>query len=169
MGELYFKDNFFSTGITPIMDASGQYAGELDLQGTFTTSLSVYDPDKNKLYGGRFPFFSSKWEVSDATGNVLGSLRNKLSFASKKYEYNAGDRGSYSIVSPIFSKFYTIENSHGVQTASFEQVNGWLQSRAYRLTNEDPYLNDYELVVIVMGVYELEKRAHQTHHHTHNP
>ncbi|MFC3747424.1 hypothetical protein [Paenibacillus sp. GCM10012306] len=133
MRELYFSDNFFSKGITPIMDVSGQFAGELDLHSAFSTAISVYGPDKNKLFHGRFPFFSSKWEVSNHEGNVLGRLRSRFSFGSKKYEYDAGARGIYSIVSPMFSKLYTIENNYGRQSATFQQVNGWLQSRAYRL------------------------------------
>lgn len=158
MRELYFKDNFFNSGITTIMDVSGQYAGELDLQGAFSSSLTVYGPDRERLFHGRFPFLSSKWEVSNGKGDVLGKLRNKMSIRSKKYEYNAGSRGTFTITSPLFSKAYTIEDDNGNSVAHFQKVNGWLQSRAYRLVNEDSRLNDYELITVVMGVYELEKR-----------
>ena len=162
MRELYFKDNFFSSGITTIMDVSGQYAGELDLQGAFSSSLSVYGPDREKLYHGRFPFLSPRWEVSNCKGELLGRLRGKMSMRSKKYEYDTGARGIYIITSPLFSKEYSIEDELGNRIATFKHINGWLQSRAYRLVNEGSQLGDYELVTVVMGVYELEKRSNDS-------
>ena len=55
---LYFRDNFFSSGMTEIMNDSGVTMGELDLKSAFSASLDVCDLSGRRLCSGKFPFFS---------------------------------------------------------------------------------------------------------------
>lgn len=157
--ELYFKDNFFSAGETKIMDTSGSFAGTLDLQSAFSATLSVYGSDDALRYTGKFRFFSGKWEVFDAFDSTLGILRSRFTFFSKRYEYDAGERGIFQIESPAFSNSYSILDTSGTEVASFEKTSNWLQSGAFRLRNDCADLDSYELIAVVMGVHSIQKRA----------
>lgn len=156
MGELYFKDNFFNAGLTEIMDAEGNRMGEIDLHGMFGSKLTVYGRDGRLECEGRFRFF--RWHVEDGAGRPLGELRNRMSLMTKRYEYDAGKNGVYEIISPAFSREYTITDKSGAVAAKFNKVSGWLQSGAFHLINRSGHLGDYELVAVVMGVHELRKR-----------
>ncbi len=157
--ELYFKDNFFNSGVTEIMDASGANAGMLDLKSAFSASLSVYGPDQQLLYTAKFPFFSRGWEISDADGRVVGVLRAKFSLFSKRYQYNTDHRGTYMIESPAFSKSYTILDDAESTAALFDRTSQWPQSGSFRLQNHSDRLDLYELVAVVMGVHSIQKAA----------
>lgn len=156
--ELYFRDRFFSTGISEIMDAAGASMGKLDLESMMTSSVSVYGPDSLLRCSGKFRFFSSKWEVRDAGDAELGVLRYRLSFFSKRYEYDAGHRGVYDIESEAFSKHYSVLDKSGSEIASFEKVSGWLESGAFRLQNHSAELDSYELVTVIMGVHGIQRQ-----------
>lgn len=65
------------------------------------------------LYHGRFPFMSSKWQISGASGEQVGVLRSRMAFLSKKYTYETDGRGTYEIVSPAFSKEYEVTDESG--------------------------------------------------------
>ncbi|MVP01022.1 hypothetical protein [Paenibacillus lutrae] len=162
--ELYFAENFFSTGKRPIMNSDGSHAGTLDMKSLFSSSIDIYNQDERKVCGGSFRFlsFSGKWEVTDGLGTTLGVLRPKFKLFSKKYEYDAGPRGLYEITSPMFSKHYLILDSYGEHAAEFEQTNGWLQSGAFRLRNESSQLGNFELVAVIMGIHETQRRNNQT-------
>jgi len=157
--ELYFKDNFFNAGETSIMDASGASAGTLHLQSMFSATLSVYSSNNALIYSGKFRFFSSKWEVQDAADSIIGVLRSRFTFFSKRYEYDAGERGIFQIESPAFSYVYTITDVSGKEVASFEKTSTWLQSGAFRLHNLSTELDSYELIAVVMGVHSIQKAA----------
>lgn len=157
--ELYFKDNFFSAGETPILDAEGQSIGAIDLQSMLTATLTIYGPDSAPRYTGKFPFFSRKWEITDAGGQIVGVLRSKLTFFSKRYEYDAGSRGIFYIESPAFSYSYTILNADEKEIASFEKTSHWLQAGAFCLSNHSEELESYELIAVVMGVQSIQKTA----------
>ncbi|MGF7048212.1 hypothetical protein J2T13_002719 [Paenibacillus sp. DS2015] len=157
--ELYFKDNFFNAGISDIMNEAGETVGSIDLKSSIGSSLDVYESTGVRICGGKFRFFSNKWEVSDSSDELMGVLRARMSFFSKKYEYDAGRRGIYEIISPAFSKEYSIQSTHGETVVTFARVNGWLQSGAYGLHNNSAELNHYELVAVVMGVHEIQKRS----------
>lgn len=157
--ELYFKGNFFNAGETTIMDANGASAGTIDLQSMFSAMLSVYESDLRLLYSGKFRLFSSKWEVRDAADSIIGVLRTRFTFFSKRYEYDAGERGLFQIESPAFSYVYSIMDTSGKEVASFEKTSTWLQSGAFRLHNLSTVLNSYELIAVVMGVHSIQKAA----------
>ncbi|MCR2806567.1 hypothetical protein NQZ67_22040 [Paenibacillus sp. SCIV0701] len=156
--ELYFRDRFFSRGVTEIMDETGAAMGQLDLESSLTSSVSVYGPDAILRYAGSFRFFSSKWEVRDAAGTELGVLRYRLSFFSKRYEYDAGYRGVYEIEAEPFSKHYTVRDESGSEVASFEKISGWLEAGAFRLRNYSDRLDSYELVAVIMGVNGIHRQ-----------
>ena len=88
---LYFKDNFFSSGITDIMDREGSVIGSLDLKSAFGSSLDVYNASGDPVCAGSFRFFSNKWNITGGNGEELGLLRMRMSFY-EKFEYDAGSR-----------------------------------------------------------------------------
>ncbi|MGM1048234.1 hypothetical protein SAMN05661091_4716 [Paenibacillus uliginis N3/975] len=159
---LYFKDNFFNSGETSVMNEAGEIVGTVDLKSSFGSSLDVYDETGMKVYSGSFRFFSNKWEVCDRNEYELGVLRMRMSFFSKKYEYDAGERGIYEITSPAFSKEYEIQGEGGRCVATFHRVSGWLQSGAYHLKNDSQHLDDWELIAVVMGVHAIQKRVNSS-------
>ncbi|AJS57356.1 hypothetical protein [Paenibacillus sp. IHBB 10380] len=157
--ELYFKDNFFNAGISDLMNEAGEPVGSIDLKSAIGSSLDVYDSTGAKVCGGKFRFLSNKWGIIDNKDELMGVLRARMSFFSKKYEYDAGNRGTYEITSPAFSKEYNIQSANGETVVTFARVNGWLQPGAYGLHNKSSELNHYELVAVVMGVHEIQKRS----------
>lgn len=58
---LYFKDNFFSSGITDIMDREGRVIGSLDLKSAFGSSLDVYN-------AGERPYATARSDSSRTNG-----------------------------------------------------------------------------------------------------
>lgn len=156
--ELYFSDRFFSAGTTEIMSGNGESLGNVDLQSMLSATLSVYGAGSALRYSGKFRFMSGKWEVSDQNGYEVGVLRARFSLFSKKFEYDAGQRGLYAIESPAFSREYTILDESGNVVASFERISGWLQAGAFRLANSSSLLDSYELIAIVLGVHNIQKR-----------
>lgn len=155
---LYFKDNFFSSGITDIMDREGRVIGSLDLKSAFGSSLDVYNAGGEIVCNGSFRFFSNKWNITGGNGEELGLLRMRMSFFTKKFEYDAGARGVYEITSPAFSNEYEITDETGRVIAQFSRISGWLQAGAYQLQNESDVLDDWELVAVVMGIHQIRKR-----------
>ena len=156
--ELYFKDTFFSSGKTEILDVSGQGAGMLDLKGALGSSIDVFDKSGQFAYGGGFRFFSNKWIVKDSANNEIGMLRYRFSFLSKRFTYETSGRGTYEITSPAFSKEYEIADDTGRLIARFDRVSSWLLPSAYRLVIDSSRLGEYELVCVVMGMHEIQKR-----------
>ncbi|MBB6693416.1 hypothetical protein H7B90_18665 [Cohnella xylanilytica] len=157
--QLYFRDNFFNSGVTEILDASERDAGYLDLKSAFGSSLDVYGPGGELACSGKFGFFSSRWNVTDAEGRELGQLRWRMALFSKKYTYEAYGRGEYDFVSPAFSQEYDVLDSGERSVARFERVSGWFSSGAFRLDNFSEELDSYELVAVIMGVHALQKAA----------
>lgn len=156
---IYFKDNFFSSGTTDIMNENGEIVGNVDLKSAFGSSLDIYDETGEKVCGGKFRFFSNKWEVSDANEYELGVLRIRMSFFTKRFEYDAGERGIYEITSPSFSKEYEVQDQGGRTVARFSQTSGWLQSGAFYLENDSHLISNWEWIAVVMGVHAIRKRA----------
>lgn len=156
--ELYFSDRFFSSGVTEIMDMAGEASGTLDLESMMTYTVSVHGPDSSLRYSGKFLFFSNKWEVLDPSGFDVGLLRARFTLFSKRYEYDAGDRGVYGIEAPAFSHEYSILDETETEVASFQKVSGWLQAGAFQLQNHSTQLDSYELIAVIMGVHSIQKR-----------
>ncbi|WP_020618928.1 hypothetical protein [Paenibacillus daejeonensis] len=163
--ELYFNDRLFSRGRSEIKDANGVKAGTIDLERArilkMTSDLSVYGPDAQLRCSANYRFRSNRWEISDATGTLLGWMKIRASFFSKKFQYDADSRGVYTIEAPAFSRSYTIVDQNGSRVASFEQTNNWLRPGAFRLLNESPLLDDYELVAVIMGIHNIRKRENR--------
>jgi uncharacterized protein YxjI len=155
---LYFKDNFFSTGKTDIFNSSKEKVGELDLKSTFTSSVDVLDNDGNLVVSGKFSSFSNKWRLFDPSNQEIGVLKQKFTFFSKNYEYDAFDRGVYQIDSELFSYLYDISDEQSNQIAKFEKVSGIFSSPAYQLKNFTKKLSNEELIAVVMGVNAIQKR-----------
>ncbi|AWB43521.1 hypothetical protein DCC85_04310 [Paenibacillus sp. CAA11] len=166
--ELYFKDNFFNSGMTEVMDPTGQVVGALDLKSAFGSSIDVYNSRHELECSGKFRF--TKWKVEGQNGSLLGVLRERMSFFSKRYEYDTDGRGTYEIKSPAFSREYVVRDIvTGELAAEFAEVNGWLRSSAYRLQNYSSRLNSSELIAVVMGVNEIQKRHNHDSAGTHTP
>ncbi|MCF6139250.1 hypothetical protein [Pseudalkalibacillus berkeleyi] len=157
---IYFSDNFFSAGKTSIYDENKGELGTLDLKSAFSSSLSVWDASNNLVVEGRFRFFTRKWFVTNATGHELGTLRQKWSFFTKKYEYETNGRGTYLIISEGFSKEYRVLNQNEQIVAHFEKKSNFFQSDAYKLTNNSDELSNEELVAMVMGITMIIKQNH---------
>lgn len=156
--DLYFRDNFFSAGETEILNEQEEQVGHLDLRSSFGSAIDVYGEHSQLICSGGFPFLSGKWVVSGAGGEQLGVLRSRIAFFSKKFTYEAEDRGSYEIKSPAFSSEYEILDESENQVARFEKVNGFFASGAFQLNNQSDCLDTYELVAVIMGVNAIQKR-----------
>ncbi|MFK0522645.1 hypothetical protein ACINKY_10615 [Paenibacillus illinoisensis] len=155
--ELYFRDNFFNAGYTEIMDDNQEQAGHLDLKSLFGSSLDVFGT-AGLICSGRFGMLSNRWDVTSADGRHLGVLRARMSFFSKRYEYDAGPRGIYEVSAPAFSQEYDVTGMGGRTVASFRRTSGWFSSGAFVLSNESEQLDTYELIAVVMGVHAINKR-----------
>lgn len=155
---LYFRDNFFSAGITEIFNSSKDKVGELDLKSAFSASIDVLDRNGKIIVSGKFPFISSKWIITDANDYELGVLKAKLSFLSKKYEYTTDSRGIYYIESEPFSYQYEIYDDQSNLSAKFEKVSGFFTSPAFQLINFTEKVCNEELVAVVMGINAIQKR-----------
>lgn len=153
----YFSDNFFSAGVTEIFNENKEITGYLDLKNMFTSTLSVMDAEQRDLIKGKMGFFAH-WTVSDADGNKLGVLKQKLSLFSKKYHYiDSKGELKYSIESEALSKKYDILDDKGNLAAQFERVSHFFSSPAYKLhVVTDGYLE--EMIAIVMGVNMIRKQ-----------
>ncbi|MFD0589106.1 hypothetical protein ACFQZE_13980 [Paenibacillus sp. GCM10027627] len=158
--ELYFKDRIFYQGQTDILNESGETVGILDLDSRMTSSISVYCNNSTLQCSGKFRFLSGKWEVLGPEGEELGLLRARFSLFSKRFEYDAGTRGLFTIESPAFSQSYKIEDIGEREAATFQKVNGWLQAGAFRLQNHSNVLGSFELVAIIIGINNIE--GHQS-------
>ncbi|PAF31428.1 hypothetical protein [Paenibacillus sp. 7516] len=155
--ELYFRDNFFNAGYTEIMNGNQEQAGHLDLKSLFGSSLDVFGP-AGLICSGRFGMLSNRWDVTSADGGHLGILRARMSFFSKRFEYDAGPRGIYEVSAPAFSQEYDVTGMGGRTVASFRRTSGWFSSGAFVLSNESEQLDTYELIAVVMGVHAINKR-----------
>ncbi|MDQ0255778.1 hypothetical protein J2S74_003160 [Evansella vedderi] len=156
--KIYFKDNFFSAGITEIFNGNKQRIGSLDLKSAFTSSVDVLDKEQKVVSKGYFPFFSGKWVITDGLEMELGLLRQRFSFFTKKYEYEAKGCGIFTIESEAFSREYEIFNEEGDKVALFKKINGFFESPVYQLANESQDLSNEEVIAMVMGVNMINKR-----------
>ncbi|MFD0715421.1 hypothetical protein [Paenibacillus sp. GCM10027626] len=155
---LYFRDNFFSAGVTEIMNEQGERIGEVDLKTMFGSSLDIRELDGKLVCHGSFRFFSNKWEVTDGGERLLGVLRARMAMFSKKFEYASENNQTYYINSPAFSKAYEIKDHQEQIVAAFERTSNWLMPSAFRLDNITHALDDYELIAVVLGVNAIHKR-----------
>ncbi|ANE46925.1 hypothetical protein SY83_12280 [Paenibacillus swuensis] len=156
--DLYFRDNFFSSGMTEILNEQEHAVGQVDLKSAFGSAIDVYGPEGQLLCKGSFPFLSGKWEITDVNDERIGVLKGRFSLFTKKFTYETGTRGSYEILSPAFSKEYEVMDESGARITRFEQVNGWFSSGAFLLSNQGEVLDSYELVAVIMGMYAIQKR-----------
>ncbi|MBM6616425.1 hypothetical protein JR050_01850 [Bacillus sp. RD4P76] len=155
---LYFSDNFFSSGKTDIYNEAKEKVGELDLKSAFSSSIEVLNDKGEHIVTGKFTFFGNRWIVSDYHQQELGELKAKFSFFTKKYQYHAMDRGMYMIESEAFSRKYDIYDMNSNLVGSFEKVSGFFSSPAFRLMNHSEHLSSHELIAVVMGVSNIQKR-----------
>jgi hypothetical protein len=155
---VYFQDNFFSAGRTEIFNGSKEKVGELDLKSMFSSGVEILDLDGGVMVCGKFPFFGVKWRIYDGHEQEIGALKQKLSFLSKKYEYDANERGSFFIKSEAFSKHYDIYEDDTSIVAKFEKISGFFASPAFQLTNNSSQLSTEELIAVVMGVNAIQRQ-----------
>ncbi|TFD95845.1 hypothetical protein [Jeotgalibacillus sp. R-1-5s-1] len=155
--KVYFSDRFFSAGKTDIFNSSKEQIGRLNLQSSFTSSVSVEDQEGNVLVEGSFPFFSNKWTIKQPGGRELGTVKYSLSFFTKRYTYMT-PAAIYKIHSPAFSREYSILDQSDQVVAVFKKVNDFFSSPAFELRNHSATLLTDELIAVVMGVHAIEKR-----------
>jgi hypothetical protein len=155
---IYFSDNFFSAGATTIFNENKEEVGTLDLKSAFTSSVDILGLDGTVKTKGYFPLFSRRWTVTDGLDKELGTLRQRFSFFTKKYEYVAHHRGVYEIFSEAFSREFQISDENGNLVSEFKRVNGFFQSPAFQLTNLSECVSNEEWVAVVMGVSMIIKR-----------
>ncbi|PLT44246.1 hypothetical protein NYE40_03850 [Paenibacillus sp. FSL W8-1187] len=157
--ELYFRDNFFSSGETEIMDASGRPIGKVDLRSAFGSSLEIFGAAGESLYEGRFLAFSSKWRVLQAGGEEIGQLRWRMAFFSKRFEYDSYGRGVYQLTSPAMSKEYEIADEDGRIVGRFERVSGWMSAGAFRLECGECQVPPLEWAAVILGMNAMQKQS----------
>ena len=155
---IYFRDNFFSAGVTKIFNENKEELGSLDLKSAFKSSVDILDVEGNIIVKGRFKFFSNRWQITSDSNQLLGTLRQRFTFMKKRFEYDAHDRGLYRIESEAFSREYRVLNDQEEVIADFNRLNGFFEAPAFRLTNSSDKLSNKELVAIVMGVNMIQKR-----------
>lgn len=153
---LHFSDNFFSAGITDILDEKGTKVGDLDLKGAFSSSVEVHLEDT--YVTGKFKFFSNRWYILDETEQEVGHLKQKLSFLGKKFQYHTNNRGSFFIDSEAFSREYQIYDEQEQVVAIFEKTSVFFQSASFKLSNYSEVLSNEELITVIMGVNMIHKR-----------
>jgi uncharacterized protein YxjI len=154
---VYFQDNFFSAGRTEIFNESKEKVGELDLKSMFSSGVEVLDLNERVIVSGKFPFMGVKWRIYDSNGGEMGLLKQKITFFSKKFEYQASERGSFQIKSEAFSKQYEVYKDDSIIVAKFEKISGFFSSPAFQLTNYSEQLSTEELIAVVMGVNAIQR------------
>ncbi|MCD8500770.1 MAG: hypothetical protein LRY71_02690 [Bacillaceae bacterium] len=85
-------------------------------------------------------------------------LKQRFSFASKKFEYTAHGRATYQIFSGAFSREYDVMTMEDEVVASFKKISGVFSSPAFQLMNYSNMLDNEELIAVVMGVNMIIKR-----------
>ncbi|MFT4415516.1 hypothetical protein ACLM5H_16800 [Fredinandcohnia humi] len=155
---LYFKDNFFSADMTDIYNDAKEKVGVMDLKSAFTSTVDVLNSDGKLVVSGKFPFFGMSWKVLDNQGNEIGSLKQKFTFFSKKYEYHSYNQGTFYVKSEAFSRHYEILQGETNVIATFDRTDGFFASPAYRLNNQSDVLSSFELIIVIMGVNSIEQQ-----------
>lgn len=156
--ELYFKDNFFSVGRTEIFNSSKERVGEIDLKSAFSLSIDVLNKAGSLVVIGKFTIFSNKWRIYNSNEQEIGVLTQKISLLMKKFEYTANNRGVFQIKSEPFSREYMILDEQENLITKFEKVSGFFSASAFQLSNFSDELTMEELIAVVMGVNEIQKR-----------
>lgn len=156
--KLFFKDNFFNSGKTEILSEKQETLGEVDLRSAFGSGLDIYNANGELMFSGKFPLLSNKWYITNAKEDEVGRVSSRFAFFAKKFEYEAFGKGLFEIKSEAFSREYEIYDESGTSIASFHQVNGWFSADAYCLDNHTDQLDSYELVAVIMGMHEIQKR-----------
>lgn len=162
--ELYFRDNFFNAGRTDIVNARREPAGTLDLKSAFGSSLDVLDLKRESCLQRKVPVHVNQMGGDGGGRKPAGRAETPSQFHVEKFIYESEGRGIYEIFSPAFFKEYSITDERGLAVAQFEKVNGWFESGAFCLRNESERLGSYELIAVVMGVHETNKRMSNAHH-----
>ena len=157
MTTLYFKDNFFSSGETPITDPNGHETGYLNLHGMFSSGVTVHDDAGRRNAAGKFRFFSNAWTVTDRHESELGTLRPRFAFFKQRYVYASRRHGEFTIECPAFSREYVVRDGADREVARFRRTSGMFASGAYELNNTSK-LADEEMIAVVMGVHAIVKR-----------
>jgi uncharacterized protein YxjI len=161
--KLYFSDSFFSTGKTDIFTGEEEKIGEIDLKSMFSSSVDILNGNQEILLSGKFPMLGIHWRILDRDGTEIGILKEKLTFFSKKYVYEAYGRETFLIHSELFSKEYVIKHEQDEEViATFKKVSGIFSSAAYELDNFSNTLTSPEIIAVIMGVNAIQKRNNST-------
>ncbi|MRH45062.1 hypothetical protein GH741_20685 [Aquibacillus halophilus] len=126
---IYFSDNFFSSGITDIFNERKEQIGSLDLKNAFSSSVDILDSDQNIVVKGFFPFLSRRWQVTDRDKNEIGMLKQRFSFLSKRFFYISQHTGEYEIKSEAFSREYRILDNQNTIIADFKRISSFFEAQ----------------------------------------
>ncbi|TMW70343.1 hypothetical protein [Alteribacter natronophilus] len=155
---VFFSDNFFSAGKTPIYNEAGEETGSLDLQSAFNSNVDILSRNGEMLMQGSLAFLLNQWKITGDRGEETGVLKQNFTLFSRKFEYRAGSRGTYRIEGEPFSHQYTIAGEDGYMHGDFHRTSAFFQSGSFELINHSDVLTDEELIAVVMGVHMLNKR-----------
>lgn len=155
---IYFKDNFFSKGITQIYNCDKEQIGQLDLKSAFSSSVDVQDRDGKVIAKGFFPFMSRKWHVVGDDESQRGILKQKITFFSKKFEYVSDHFGVLVIESAAFSNEYRMMDENEEVVVEFKKISGFFEVPVFQLKNGTESIENEEMIAIVMGVNMINKR-----------
>lgn len=157
---LYFSDNFFSTGKKDIFTKDKEIVGELNMKSAFTSTIDILDIKGNHLINGKFPLFSNRWTITNQKQEELGFLRSRFSFFAKKYEYTAQDRGIYKIETEVMFNKYEIVDQTGSRIGQFSIIKNFFMAPAYELIQFKEDLEINEMIAIITGINAIQKRSH---------
>ncbi|WP_413376119.1 hypothetical protein [Alkalihalobacillus sp. 1P02AB] len=155
---VYFRENFFSSGLTDIMDSNEQKIGSLDLKSAFSTKVSILDENNIEMMRGFFRGFSGKWRMLDYKERELGYVQQQIWSWNKKFYYIKPDETRYLIQAPAFSHSYQILNEVEEVVGEFERISSFFSAPAFKLTNRSTELSTEELILAIIGVNSIQRR-----------
>ncbi|KMK75277.1 hypothetical protein [Alkalihalobacillus pseudalcaliphilus] len=155
---VYFREKFFSRGITEILDKDNHKIGYLELKSGFRTRASILDENQREMMRGELKGFTSKWLMEDYQGQELGYVKQNYWSWNKKYHYNkAQDDQAYLFQAPVFSEAYQIQDGDGQVVGEVKRVSFFFSAPAYELTNRSLELSTEELILAITGVNALNR------------
>ncbi|MBU9710662.1 hypothetical protein [Evansella tamaricis] len=169
---IFFKLPLVLKGKYEILNGEKEQLGTIDYgEGLTTSDMDLLDMEgKIQVHGypppvdpsKKIQFVEKSWYLTDGEGSQLGKIKRRQPLFGEKYDYDAGDRGFYTIVCKPYSKNYRIINSGGIEVVQYRDVESAFKvTRVYKVQLNNIHtepISVYEIVGMIIGVHLL--RAH---------